>query len=129
MPSQGFIKHLLKAHPDIANDELVEMVEAAADVYARYYVNGNLQDPAPDAKPWSLPAALECFESFYVLQGSSAAMEPVSLFQVQLPRMFQVRVMCALTSRRYGVSSGDPSTIQESRSHRPRPAPTWAPEQ
>ena len=34
-------------------------------------------------------------------------MEPVSLFQVQLPRMYQVRVMCALSSRQYGVSSGD----------------------
>ena len=34
MPSQGFIKHLLKAHPDIAYDELVDIVKATADVYA-----------------------------------------------------------------------------------------------
>ena len=81
MPSQGFIKHLLKAHPDIANDELVAIVEAAAHVYARYYVNGNLQDPAPDEEPWSLPAALECFESFYVLEALPQRWSPFHYFK------------------------------------------------
>ena len=89
MPSQGFIKHLLKAHPDIANDELVEIVEAAADVYARYYVNGNLQDPAPDEEPWSLPAALECFESFYVLEALPQRWSPCHYFKCNCPECFK----------------------------------------
>ena len=89
MPSQGFIKHLLKAHPDIANDELVEIVQAAAAVYARYYVNGNLQDPAPDEEPWSLPAALECFESFYVLEALPQRWSPCHYFKCNCPECFK----------------------------------------
>ena len=89
MPSQGFIKHLLKAHPDIANDELVAIVEAAAHVYARYYVNGNLQDPAPDEEPWSLPAALECFESFYVLEALPQRWSPCHYFKCNCPECFK----------------------------------------
>ena len=44
------MKRTLEAHPQITNDEqrheLVSEVEKAADVYARYYVQGTLQDPA-----------------------------------------------------------------------------------
>ena len=68
MPSQAFMKRTLEAHPQMTNDELVSEVEKAADVYARYYVQGALQEPAPDGQEWSLEAALGCFESFYVLE-------------------------------------------------------------
>ena len=50
MPSQAFLKRTLEAHPQITNDELVREVEKAADVYTRYYVQGTLQDPAPDGQ-------------------------------------------------------------------------------
>lgn len=89
MPSQGFIKQLLKEQPDIANDELVEMVEAAAAIYARYYVNGNLQDPAPDGDAWSLEAALKCFESFYVLEALQQRWTPVHYFKCNCPECFK----------------------------------------
>ena len=58
------MKRTLEAHPQMTNDELVREV----DVYARYYVQGALQEPAPDWQEWSLEAALGCFESFYVLE-------------------------------------------------------------
>ena len=130
MPSQGFIKHLLKAHPDIANDELVEIVEAAAHVYARYYVNGSLQDPAPDEEPWSLPAALECFESFYVLEALLQRWSPCHYFKCNCPECFKsgscvhsllASMVCHPEIRVPSKSLG--VTVQG-----PRPAPTWAPE-
>ena len=71
MPSkatQAFLKWTIEENPQITNNELVSEVEKASKVYARYYVNGNVQDPAPDGQPWSLEAALGCFESFYVLE-------------------------------------------------------------
>ena len=40
MPSQAFMKLTLKAPTLITNDELVHEVEKAAEVYARYYVQG-----------------------------------------------------------------------------------------
>ena len=63
MPSQAFMKRTLEAHPLMTNDALVREVEKAADVYARYYLQGTLQDPAPDGQEWSLEAVLGCFES------------------------------------------------------------------
>ena len=58
MPSQAFMKRTLEAHPQITNDELIREVEKAADVYAQYYVQGTVQEPAPDGQEWSLEAAL-----------------------------------------------------------------------
>ena len=63
MPSQAFMKRTLEAHPLITNDVLIREVEKAADVYARYYIQDTLQDPAPDGEQWSLESALGCFES------------------------------------------------------------------
>ena len=64
----GLLVWTIEAHPQIINDELVGEVEKATEVYARYFVNDDLPDPAPDGLPWSLEAALGCFESFYILE-------------------------------------------------------------
>ena len=76
------MKRTLEAQPQITNDELVRKVEKAADVYARYYVQGTSQDPPPDRQEWILEAALGCFKSFYVLEAlhtsSSATAQSVS---------------------------------------------------
>ena len=68
MPSRAFLRRTIEERLQLTNDELVGDMEKAAEVYARYYVNGNLQNPAPDGQPWSLEAALGCFESFYILE-------------------------------------------------------------
>ena len=65
MPSkatQAFLKCTIEENPQITNNELVSEVEKASKVYARYYVNGNLQDPAPNGQPWCLEAA------FYIIE-------------------------------------------------------------
>ena len=60
-PSQAFMKHTLEEHPQITNDGLGCEVEKAAEVYARYYVDCNLQDPAPD-EPSRRPQATGVME-------------------------------------------------------------------
>ena len=89
MPSQAFMKRTLEAQPQITNDDLVREVEKAADVYARYYVQGTLQDPAPDGQEWSLEAALGCFESFYVLEALHQRWSPCHLFKCNCPECFK----------------------------------------
>ena len=64
-------------------------VEKAAEVYARYYVDCNLQDPAPDGEPWSLEAALGCFESFYVLEALPQRWSLCQLFKCNCPECFK----------------------------------------
>ena len=46
----------------ISNNELVREVEKAADVYARYYIQGTVQEPA----------ASGCFESLHDLESDGA---------------------------------------------------------
>ena len=55
-------------NPDISNAELVAHMSDAAKTYARYFVNGHLQNPSPAGADWTLDEALGCCESFYVLE-------------------------------------------------------------
>ena len=100
MPSQAFMKRTLEAHPLITNDALIREVENAADVYARYYIQGTLQDPAPDGEQWSLEAALGCFESFYVLEALPQRWSPCHLFKCNCPECFRTEscMHCILAS-------------------------------
>ena len=100
MPSQAFMKRTLDAHPEFTNEELVREVQKAADVYARYYVQGTLHEPAPDGQEWSLEAALGCFESFYVLEALPQRWSPCHLFKCNCPECFKTAscVHCILAS-------------------------------
>ena len=66
MPSQAFMKMVLKENLDISNADLVQHMPTAAKIYAKYFVNCNLQNPCPDGTDWTLDAALLCYKSFYV---------------------------------------------------------------
>ena len=100
MPSQAFMKRTLDAHPEFTNEELVREVQKAADVYARYYVQGTLHEPAPDGQEWSLEAALGCFESFYVLEALPQRWSPCHLFKCNCLECFKTAscVHCILAS-------------------------------
>ena len=89
MPSQAFLKRLLTEHPHITNQELIGLVQPAADVYSGYFVNGDLPDQAPDGEPWSLDAAMECFESFYVLEALPTRWSPCHYFKCNCPECFK----------------------------------------
>ena len=80
-------------HTHMTNDALVRYMDAAAEVYAKYNVNGALQDPVQNGQRWSLEAAMGCYESLYILEASE--MEPVPLVQVQLSSVFQNSLLCA----------------------------------
>ena len=60
MPSQAFMKTVLAENPDISNAELVALMSDAAKMYARYFVNGHLQNPSPAGTDWTLEEALGC---------------------------------------------------------------------
>ena len=57
-------------HTHMTNDALVRYMDAAAEVYAKYNVNGALQDPVQNGQRWSLEAAMGCYESLYILEAS-----------------------------------------------------------
>ena len=59
MPSQAFMKTVLTENPDISNVELVAHMSDAAKTYARYFVNGHLQNPSPAGADWTLDEVLE----------------------------------------------------------------------
>ena len=88
MPSQNFMKTVLENTPDISNAELVAVMSHAAKMYARYFVNGHLQNPSPAGTDWTLEEALGCCESFYVAANLL---------------MFQMCLVCACITRRDGV--------------------------
>ena len=100
MPSQAFMKRTIEEQPQTTNDELVCEVEKAAEVNARYYVDCNLQNPAPDGEPWSLEATLGCFESFYVLEALHQRWSQCHLFKYNCPECFKTAscVRCILAS-------------------------------
>ena len=60
MPSQAFMKTVLAENPDINNAELVALMSNAVKMYARYFVNGHLQNPSPAGTDWTLEEALGC---------------------------------------------------------------------
>jgi hypothetical protein len=89
MPRQQFLKRLLSANPHYTNEELIDIVEQAADVYAQNYVDGPLPDPAPDGSPWTLKAALGCMESFYLLQALPQKWSPYHYYKCNCPECFK----------------------------------------
>ena len=89
MPSQALIKHLLRNNPDITNQELIGLVQQSADVYSGYYVHGDLPDPAPDGKEWSVEAALQCLESFYLLEALPKRWSPLLYYKCNCQECFK----------------------------------------
>ena len=69
-------------------------------MYARYYIQDTLQDPAPDGEQWSLESALGCFESFYVLEALPQRWSQCHLFKCNCPECFKTAscVHCILAS-------------------------------
>ena len=56
------MKMVLEENPDISNADLVQHMAAAAKIYSKYFVNGNLQNPCPNGTDRTLDAALGCYE-------------------------------------------------------------------
>ena len=94
MPSQAFkfMKTVLAENPDIsnvANAQLVAVMSDAAKMYARYFVNGYLQNPSPAGTDWTLDEALGCCESFYVLEALPQKWSNMHLFKCNCPECFK----------------------------------------
>ena len=89
MPSQAFMKTVLEQNPDISNAELVAVMSHAAKTYARYLVNGHLQNPSPAGTDWTLEEALGCCESFYVLEALPHKWSSMHLFKCNCPECFK----------------------------------------
>ena len=100
MPNQAFLKRAIETNPQISNEVVVGEVEKADRVYAIYFVNDNLKDPAPDGLPWSLEATLGRFESFYILEALPQQWSPCHLFKCNCPECFRSAscVHCILAS-------------------------------
>ena len=100
MTTKIYLKQTIEAAPQITNEELFGEVDKAAEVYARYFLNDHLQDPAPDGLPWSLEAALRCFESFYILEDVPKRWSLCHLFKCNYPECFKSAscVHCILAS-------------------------------
>ena len=47
MPSQAFTTLVLAENPAISNAKLVAHMSDAGKIYAKYFINGKLQNPSP----------------------------------------------------------------------------------
>ena len=83
------MKTVLAENPDISNAELVALMSNAAKMYARYFVNGHLQNPSPAGTDWTLEEALGCCESFYVLEALPNKWSNMHLFKCNCPECFK----------------------------------------
>ena len=65
-------------------------MKAAAGNFAKYFVNGNLQDPRPyDGGEFILDEALKYYESFYILEAQHVKWSPEHLFRCNCPDCFK----------------------------------------
>ena len=88
------MKTVLAENLDISNADPgpVAHMSDAAKSFARYFVNGNQQNPSPAGADWTLDEeALGCCESFYVLQVEALPLKfsNMHLFKCNCPECFK----------------------------------------